>query len=166
MSFQVQVISASPIQLLDFDVLSLIFEHVALSDPIQGPITASHVSRFWREIALESPGMWRNITIYLHTYTTIPQRHLWASAYFNRSKNLPVILNIHASRHFETWEKEALLLPQSHRFESLHFKASEGSVANMLWMEMGTNMPMPSLEVFETERTLSPPTVYVRNPTP
>ena len=163
MSFQVPA-SSSPSQLFDFDVLSLIFEHVALSD-IQGPIISSHVSRFWREVALESPRIWSNVTIKLEANTMgIPQQHLWAFAYFNRSKNLPIILNIHASRHFETWEKEKLLLPQSHRFVSLHFKASEGSVANMLWMQMGTNMPLPNLEVFDTEISGSSRITLNRNP--
>ena len=81
----------------------------------------------------------------------IPQQHLWVSAYLDRSKKLPITFNIHATRLFETWEKEELLKPHAYRIRSLHFKASEGSLANIIWMQMGKNMPMPSLEEFETE---------------
>ena len=81
----------------------------------------------------------------------IPQQHLWVSAYLDRSKKLPITFNIHATRHFETWEKEELLKPHAYRIRSLHFKASEGSLANIIWMQMGKKMPMPSLEEFETE---------------
>ena len=153
MSLSSQVtIPASPSQRLTFDALWHIFEWVSFGDPLQGPMAISHVSQRWRLVALNSPFIWSNISIRLTdtTGTGSPQQHLLASAYFKRSQDVPIILTIHASRHFETKEKEELLQPHAHRFRSLHVYASEGSVANLLWMQMGTSITIPSLEMFET----------------
>jgi hypothetical protein len=145
MSLQVQVIPASPSQRLTFDVLWHIFGYVCLSDPLKGPMSVSQVSHRWRLVALNSPFIWCNITIRLYTSS---QQHLLASAYFKRSQNVPITLTIHATRHFKSWEKMELLQPHARRFRSLHVKASAGSLANLLWMEM--DMPMPRLETFDT----------------
>ena len=108
-------------------------------------MSVSQVSQVWRMVALHSPSLWCNITIQLDT---ISQKHLLALAYFKRSQNVPITLTIHATRHFKSWEKTKLLLPYSHRFHSVHVKASTGCLANLLWMEI--NMPMPLLEAFDT----------------
>ncbi|KAF8804110.1 hypothetical protein BYT27DRAFT_7108039, partial [Phlegmacium glaucopus] len=130
---------------LPHDVLWYLFGHVSLSDPAKGPMAASQVSQSWRVAALNSPLIWSNITIRLYTSS---QQHLLALAYFERSRKVLITLTIHATRHFKSWEKEALLLPYAHRFRSLHVKASAGFLANLLWMAM--DMPMPRLEAFET----------------
>ena len=150
-----QVIPASPIQRLTFDVLWHMFSYVSIIDPLKGPITVSHVSQHWRLVALNSPFIWSNITIRLsantdNTGTGSPRQHLLASAYFKLSQNVPIALSINATRAFETWEQKELFQPHAHRLRSLHIKAIEGSVANLLWMQMGMNMPMPRLEVFDT----------------
>ena len=138
-----QVIPAS--QRLTFDVLWHLFGHVSLSDPLKGPMSISHISHQWRLVALSSPFIWSNITIRLYTSS---QQHFLASAYFTRSRDVPITLTIHATRRFNSWEKTELLQPHAHRIRSLHVKASEGSLANLLWMEM--DMPMPRLEAFDT----------------
>ena len=138
-----QVIPAS--QRLTFDVLWHLFGFVSLSDPLNGPMSVSKVSQLWRLVALHSPFMWCNITIRLYTSS---QQHLLASTYFKRSQNVPISLTIYATRSFEPWEKKGLLQPHAHRFRSLDVKASEGSLANLLWMEL--DMPMPRLEAFDT----------------
>ena len=150
-----QVIPASPIQRLTFDALWHIFSYVSIIDPLKGPITVSHVSQHWRLVALNSPFIWSNITIRLpvntdNTGTGSPQQHLLASAHFKRSRDVPITITILATRPFETGEKKELLQPHAHRILALDIKASEGSVANLLWMQMGTDMPMPRLEVFDT----------------
>ena len=141
MSFQ--AIPAS--QRLTLDVLWYLFGHVCLSDPHKGPMSASQVSQCWRLVALTSPFLWCNITIRLYTNS---QQHLWALAHFERSQNVPITLTIHATRHFRSWEKNALLQPYAHRFRSLHVKASAGSLTNLIWMAM--DMPMPRLESLDT----------------
>ena len=142
-TMSLQVIPAS--QRLTFDVLWHIFGYLCFSDPLKGPMSVSHVSQLWRLVALLSPFIWCKITIRLNLN---PQRHLLALAYFQRSQNVPVTLTIVAARCFRSWEKMELLQPHAHRFRSLHVKATAGSLANLLWMEM--NMPMPSLEAFDT----------------
>jgi hypothetical protein len=147
-----QIIPASPIQRLPYDILRHIFGYVCQSDPV-GPMFISQVSQRWHSVALDSPLIWRYITIWLEADTTdtgSPQ-HLLASTYFKRSQNVPIALTIYATRHFETHEKEELIQPYSHRFRSLNIKVNEGSVASLLWMQMGTITPIPRLEVFETE---------------
>jgi hypothetical protein len=144
-TMSLQVIPASPSQRLTFDVLWHLFGYICLSDPLQGPMSMSQISHRWRLVALNSPFLWCNITIRLYTSS---QQHLLASAYFKRSQNVPLTLTIHATRPFESWEKKELLQPHAHRFRSLHIKANEGSLANLLWMEM--DMPMPRLETFDT----------------
>ena len=141
MSFQ--ALPAS--QRLTHDVLWHLLKYVSLSDPLKGPMAASQVSQPWRLAALHSPFIWSNITIRL--YTSL-QQHLLALAHFERSRNVPIRLTIHAARPFKSWEKEALLLPHAHRFRALHVKASPGSLANLLWMAFDS--PMPRLEAFET----------------
>ena len=143
-----QVIPTSPSQRLTFDVLWHLFGYVCFSDPLSGPMSVSHVSQRWRLVALNSPLIWCNITIQLND--TSPQKHLLASAYFMRSQNVPITLTIHATRPFESWEKRELLLPHAHRFRSLHIKASKGPLANQLWKELKSDMPMPRLEAFDT----------------
>lgn len=138
-----QAIPAS--QRLPFDVLWYLFGYVHISDPHRSPMSVSQVSQHWRLVALHSPFIWCNITIRLYTNS---QQHLLALARFQRSQNVPITLGIHATRHFNSWEKDALLLPYAHRFRFLHVKASAGSLANLLWMAM--NMPMPRLETFDT----------------
>ena len=138
-----QVIPAS--QRLTFDVLWHLFGYVCLSDPLKGPVSVSRVSHLWRLVALLSPFMWCHITIRLNTSS---QQHFLASAYLKRSQNAPIKVTINATRHFKSWEKMELLQPHAHRFRSLHVKASAGSLASLLWMEM--NMPMPCLEEFDT----------------
>ena len=148
-----QVIPASPIQRLPFDVLWLIFEYISHGEFLKGPITLSHVSQLWRQIALSSPFIWSNITILLNddaSATASPQQHLLASAYLKRSQNVPITLTIHATRPLETREKNELLQPHAHRFCSLQIKASKESLAILLWMQIEMNMPMPRLEAFET----------------
>jgi hypothetical protein len=142
-TMSLQVIPAT--QRLTFDLLWLIFGYVCLSDPLKGPMSVSQVSHLWRLVALESPLIWCNITIRL---CTCSQNHHLASVYFKRSRNVPISLTIHAIRHIQSWEKMELLLPHAHRFRSIHIKASVGSLANLLWLEM--NMLMPRLEAFDT----------------
>jgi hypothetical protein len=147
-----QIIPATPIQRLPYDILRHIFGYVGQSDSV-GPMSISQVSQRWRSIALDSPLMWRYITIWLDadiTDTDSPKQHLLACAYLKRSQNVSIALTIHASRHFETQEMEELIQQHSHRIRSLYIKASEGSVSNLLWMQIGTIMPIPRLEVFET----------------
>jgi hypothetical protein len=138
-----QVIPA--FQRLTFDVLGYLFGIICLSDPSKGPILISHISHWWRLVALDSPLMWSDITIQLFTSL---QKHPLASAYFERSQNVPISLTIHAIRRLQPWEKTELLLPHAHRFRSLHVKASAGFLANLLWLDL--NMPMPRLEAFES----------------
>ena len=143
-TMSLQVIPASLSQRLTLDVIWLLFGYVSLSDPLEGLMSVSQVSRRWRQIALNSPVLWRNITIRLRNSS---RQHLLASAYFKRSHNVPVSLTIHATRSFEPWEKE-LLRPHAHRIHFLCINVSEGYMANLLWMEM--DMPMPNLETFES----------------
>ena len=155
MSLPVQIIAASPIQRLTFDALWHIFGYVSLSDPHQGPMIVSHVSRHWRQVALNSPLIWSNVIIRLTgaTGTGSPQpQHRLASAYFRRSRDVSIVVTIHATRPFrvETREREELLQRNAHRIRFLYIKASEGHVANLLWTQMQMDMPMPRLEVFET----------------
>ena len=144
-----QAIPVSPIQRLPPDVLRYIFDYVRMNDPL-GPILISNVSQLWRSVALHSPLLWSNVTIWLDNSS--PQRHSITSFYFERTEKVQIALTltIHAHRPFEIEEKEGLLSPHCHRFHSIRINASEGSVANMLWMQIGTIMPIPSLEEFET----------------
>ena len=142
------VIPISPIQQLTDDVLWHIFEYAATSDALRGPTTISHVCRLWRLLALDSPFIWSSITIRLNT-ATISQNHLLQlDHFFKRSQNVPVNLTILATRIFEVQEKNELLRPNADRFRSLYIKASDGSVANLLWMQL--DMRMPRLEKFDT----------------
>lgn len=144
-TMSLQVIPTSPSQRLTFDLLWLIFGYVCFGDFLKGPMSVSQVSHRWRLVALESPLLWSNITILLCTSS---QKHHLASLYFKRSRNVPISLTIHANRDIQSWEKMELLLPHAHRFRSILIKASEGSLANLLWLEM--NMLMPRLEAFNT----------------
>ena len=137
MSFQVIPDSAmSPIERLPLEILSVIFElYVSTGDALRGcPTTISHVCSPWRELALESPFIWSNITIRLNT-ATISQKHLSElDHYFKRSDNVPsvpITLTILATRPFQTQEKNELLQPNADRIRCLCIKASEGSVANL-----------------------------------
>jgi hypothetical protein len=138
-----QVIPA--FQRLTFDVLWHLFGIICLSDPLKGPMLISHISQWWRLVALDSPLMWSDITIQL---CTSEQKHPLAWAYFERSRNVPISLTIHAIRRLQPWEKTELLLPHAHRFRSLHVKTSAGFLANLLWLDL--NMTMPRLEAFES----------------
>jgi hypothetical protein len=125
-------------QRLTFDILWHLFGYVC-------PMSASQVSKYWRLVALVSPFIWASITILLDTSE---RQHILALLYFGRSQSVPITLTIHATRRFNSWEKTALLLPHAHRFRSLHVRASSGSLANRLWVELDT--PMPRLDTFET----------------
>lgn len=138
-----QVIPA--FQRLTYDVLWHLFGYICLNDPLKGPMLISHISQWWRLVALDFPSIWCNITMRLCTSS---QKHLLASAYIERSGNVPISLIIHGIRRFQPWEKIKLLLPHAHRIRSLHVRTSAGSLANLLWLDL--NMPMPRLEAFDS----------------
>jgi hypothetical protein len=64
-----QIIPATPIQRLPYDILQHIFEYVGQSDSV-GPLSISQVPQLWHSVALDSPLMWRYITIWLDADTT------------------------------------------------------------------------------------------------
>ena len=132
-------------QRLSHDLLRYLVTIICLSDPLNGLMLISKISRSWRLAALDSPLMWCNITICL---CTSAQQHLLALAYFERSKDFPVSLTIQAHRDFQPLEKIKLILPYAHRFHSLRVEVSSGFLANLLWL--GLNVPMPRLETFES----------------
>ena len=143
-----------------FEILVQIFEHVSVSDPAKGPIYVSQVSQFWRGVALKSPSIWSNVTVRLDTGTTgSAQRHTSSLAllHFERSQEAPISLTVDATRRFKSEEKMELLQPNADRIcsESLKIKASEGSLADLLWLDI-MDMKMPRLEDFSTivENTL------------
>ena len=152
-TMSLQVIPASPIQCLPVDILWHIFEYVCFGDPLSGPLNVSQVSCGWRQVSLNYPFIWSKISIRLNSPSaTSPSKHLLASAFFERSKNVPIGLYIYAARLFEPVERNIMiemLLRNSRRFRCLYIIANEDYLANQLWMEMG-HIPMPNLEAFDT----------------
>ena len=144
-SLYVTIPSPNAFQRLTFDVLWHLFGIICLSDPFEGPILISQISQWWRRVALDSPLIWSSITMRLCTSS---HEHPLASAFFERSQNVPITLTIYGIRPFLPWEKTNLLLPHAHRFRSLHVKASSGFLSNVLWLDL--NIPMPRLETFES----------------
>ena len=152
-TMSLQVIPASPIQCLPVDILRHIFKYVCFDDPLGGPVNVSQVSWWWRQVSLNYPFIWSNISIRLNpSSATSPSKHPLVSAFFERSKNVSISLYIYAARLFEPEEKNTMiemLLRNSRRFRCLYIIANEDYLANQLWMEMD-NIPMPNLEAFDT----------------
>ena len=138
MTPSLQVTPRAAVERLNFDILCHLFTIICISDPFEAPMLISHVSPSWRQAALLYPLMWSTITIRLWTS---PQEHPLALAYLERSPKVPLCVTIHAIRPFHPWEKTKMLLPHVHRFQSLHFKASAGFLANLLWLDLNIRIP-------------------------
>jgi hypothetical protein len=149
MTLQVTVIPA--FQRLPYDLLGYIFGFICLGDPLQNPMIISHICRWWRLVALDSSSIWSNVTIRLCTTSNgTSQKHLLASAYFERSRNIPIALTIYAIRRFQSWERTELIVRHAHRVRSVRIETSVElrTLANLLWLEL--NIPMPCLEAFNS----------------
>ncbi|KAJ7145481.1 hypothetical protein C8R46DRAFT_549537 [Mycena filopes] len=90
-----------PVLTLPVEIVSEIFTNFLPAYPLCPPLIGlfsptlmTHICRLWREIALNTPTLWRAIT--LSTYYTIPTRtlvhigHLW----LERSRNCPLSMEI------------------------------------------------------------------------
>ncbi|KAG6841593.1 hypothetical protein C0991_009349 [Blastosporella zonata] len=138
----------SPITRLTADVLNLIFLEVKRSEIFYRSCKAapilSHVCRFWRDVAIESPLLWN--TVYMHCVRT-PQDHSWVVAHMRRSKKCMVDLHLFATRTVATHEVEYMFVRHGDRIRSLTVHGSNPLLTRLLWRQLHGNLP--SLESYQ-----------------
>ncbi|KAF7977859.1 hypothetical protein HWV62_2376 [Athelia sp. TMB] len=128
LTMSTKAITHPPISMLFTELLSLIFEVVCESSGFPFEIKLSHVSRYWRDVALSTPRLWRAIFLK-------PQRSLqMPSRYVKRSGALPVTLRVgshksyvdegEVARRHKTLECMAQIIRRcAHRCHSLRIDA-------------------------------------------
>ncbi|KDQ09690.1 hypothetical protein BOTBODRAFT_58485 [Botryobasidium botryosum FD-172 SS1] len=136
-----------PIYRLPNEVLSIIFEFVGTWKP--GPLGISHISKLWRQVALNTPSLW----------TTIHHHNLFlVNLFLHRSKSVPVDLDFSPDRlrlHPTSTQNSLCpqtdatmsgfawtLRPYAHRLRSLHLSCS-GISPRLLGQHL--DMPVPML---------------------
>lgn len=121
----------SPISKLPVEILSLVFV-LGSEDDFMLPMAVSHVSSFWRAIALRTPEMWRRISL-------TPHMDMWRER-VHRSKNYSLDIQVlpwykHTSGlsrrqnldiHTVQWYMH-LVVPYMHRWRSLEVQFEDYS---------------------------------------
>lgn len=101
-----------PVNRLPYELLSSIFQ-VAIEDSETNEITISHVSRWWRSIAINSPTLWTQIEV-----NDSEASSTLASVYLERSSQSP--LDVKYSRsHSSIQTFTDMILPHIDRWRSL-----------------------------------------------
>lgn len=90
-----------PIDLLPFDILSEVFQLAADEErwcftPQPLPLALSHVSRYWRSVALDSAGLWTLVNLDLHGDTFGARKIDMLGEWLIRSQEWPLRLGINS----------------------------------------------------------------------
>jgi hypothetical protein len=138
------------VHILPFEILALIFVLGTEEDP-NLPITVSHVCRQWREIALQTPSLWRRISL-------SPHEHRWREQiHRSRACSLDVELKpwrttregIRRSQDLNAYSVQwymYLVLPFIHRWRSLDLLFTDHSPYMWRAALAGCGTPAPALE--------------------
>jgi hypothetical protein len=121
------------------DILYYLFGMANDSD--NTPTTAvavSQVCRRWRDVAIASPKLWTNISMWC---IRARQQHCWTVIRLRRSQNLPIAFNLKAHRKLTPREIEVVFTRHAHRFHRLNVLASNYQLTFTLWPQFSQLMP-------------------------
>ena len=135
---------------LPFEILALIFI-LGAEDDIQLPITASHVCRQWRGVALRSPSLWRRVSL-------SPHERLWRER-IDRARTCTLDVGLLPWREVRGGGRRAqdlnaytvqwymyLVLPFIHRWRSLDLLFTDYQPYLLRGALAGCGSPAPALE--------------------
>ncbi|KAG8909585.1 hypothetical protein FRC02_007716 [Tulasnella sp. 418] len=143
-----------PTELLEFFFFFATQRDGNYPEVYSSPFTLTLVSRRWRAIAIEYPGIWSNVHIKGH------DSHLKIDVWLQRSKSLPLDIAIHPCKTKQITSIIEILLLHSHRWRTFYLVEDYQSVRPkkvpqifplLKLQEAYAVQPLPRLEVLELQ---------------
>lgn len=139
----------SPISRLPVELLAFIFELTVKLKWPDAPLKLSHVNRSWREIAIHSPFLWRNIRLKAKAY---PEK---IEAYLIRSQPLSIAVTVNyeggrpsKNRGFMIGLSKILSATTVSRWQSFHATAGSTITLKVVLGLLGGGLSAPHLTEF------------------
>ncbi|KAJ7246242.1 hypothetical protein C8J57DRAFT_1678539 [Mycena rebaudengoi] len=133
-----------PVLTLPVEITSEIFIHFLPKYPLRPPLTGllspallGQICRKWREIAFNTPWLWRAIEIYLRQGISLDAQLNVLTTWLSRSKNCSVSISFEIDRDFTSLKLPqftAALLSHSARWEHIRLIISQ-AFDDLLWID-------------------------------
>jgi hypothetical protein len=131
--------SLVPISLLPPEVLARVFHFLVVEEQNPGWITATHVCRFWRQVALDDSSLWATIT-------DTPTNTDWIPEMLARARNAPLDIDIDFG---ETSNPEVLLMFPPHLPHTRELRLYNLSMSHSDSVRAIYSREAPALEHFD-----------------
>ncbi|KAJ7256929.1 hypothetical protein C8J57DRAFT_1648962 [Mycena rebaudengoi] len=136
-----------PILTIPNEIMSEIFISFLPAYPERPPITGllspallGQICRIWREVAFNTPTLWRAIEIYLHNGSSSDAQLNVLTTWLSRSRNCPLSVSFETDHNFTSPHFTAALLSHSERWEHITLIIP----FDLRWLE-GLDRPFPLL---------------------
>jgi hypothetical protein len=146
----------SPISLLSPNVLAQVFYFLSLEEPAffgeqnLGWIRATHVCRFWRQVALGDSSLWARIS-------GIPTNTTWSSEMLARARNVPLDIDLDLGGNPNP---KVLLMFPPHLSHTRELRLRELSMLHSDTIRVIRNHEAPALEHFELGVSATSPIIF------
>ncbi|KAF8872615.1 hypothetical protein BD779DRAFT_1805441 [Infundibulicybe gibba] len=112
----------------------------------------SHVCSVWREVALDTPKLWTDITLSLRRLGLSVHRHAIISAWLSRSSPCPVSLQVYHSAGESFFEN--LILPNLRRCRNLDLETLGAELQQLLSLPTGTLSDLEDIQIYAQSRAI------------